>query len=474
MSSRQLAFIQKRRSTRIYNAIPLAVKGSDAFRAPYLEEVSTIAVNCHGCRYQSKYEAMQGEIVNLQIKPSSEDSIAYSCQARVKWLLRTTNKDPRFEIAVELVDPGNIWGIVSPPADWFPIQETKATERRQASREQPLATRIEQQIASVLNEESVRVSHLERDDPAAALSPLAGQLVAGLGKQIQIVVAHAATAAFVKERDRLIGEFRSQLQAEATRTSEYVISTSKEELTRRVLPELNNTLEAAARSTYERWNKQIDQKMKEAEQSMLAQATEVTRRVEGMSVGAIERLQRNMEASRTEAVELFLSRLREQVAPLLENARVTLQNLSASENKLKDDSRAMLERFDNFLQQSTQNSIAGVQEQTVGMLSQFESDVANSLADSQNDLRERSAEVIADTTRMVRELSKGCEEAVRGQLASLVSAAADDVTCVLNKRSAEISGHFSSQLERNTRSYLDFISKSIAQIPKETVNQSGD
>src|SRR6202049_294873 len=206
------------------------------------------------------------------------------------------------------------------------------------------------------------------------------------------MISHAATAAFVKEREGLMGEFPTQ-QNEAIRKRECEISPSKDELTRRVLKELNDAHEAAARITYERWNKKIEQDMKNAAQCMVTQALEVSRRVEGITVSAIERLQRNMEASRNEAADRFLCRFREQLAPLLETAQVTLQDLTASEKKLRDKSQAIRERFDNFLQQTTRRSVAEVQEKTLGMLEQFESDVTKRVVESYDRLNESSSSV---------------------------------------------------------------------------------
>lgn len=437
VSSSQLAYIQKRRSTRIYSSIPLAIQGSDAFRAPYLEHVCTLTVNCHGCRYRSKYEVIQGDMVYLEVKQSSEGRATYSCQAQVKWIQRLMTKDLRFEVALELVAPGNIWGIISPPDDWFPIQVPKAIERGNTRREQPLATQIEQQVAPTLNEESARISHQERSDATAVLSLSDGQLMAGFGQQIESMISHTATAAFAKERENLMGEFHTK-QNEATRKWECEISPSKDELTRRILKELNDAHEAAARITYERWNKKIEQDMKNAAQCMVTQALEVSRRVESITVSAIERLQRNMEASRNEAADRFLSRLREQLAPLLEDAQVTLQDLTVSEKKLRDKSQAIRERFDNFLQQTTQKSIAEVQEKTLGMLEQFESDVTKKVVESYDRLNEGSVEVIGEITKILQKLSQGCEETVQGQLRSLVSCAAADVTKVLKERTAYI------------------------------------
>ena len=46
---------QKRRSTRIVQAIPINVAGVDALGQPFKERTTTVMVNCHGCKYQSKH-----------------------------------------------------------------------------------------------------------------------------------------------------------------------------------------------------------------------------------------------------------------------------------------------------------------------------------------------------------------------------------------------------------------------------------
>ena len=47
--------LRKRRSTRIVQAVPLNVTGVDALGRPFNERTSTLIINCHGCRYQSKH-----------------------------------------------------------------------------------------------------------------------------------------------------------------------------------------------------------------------------------------------------------------------------------------------------------------------------------------------------------------------------------------------------------------------------------
>ncbi len=58
---------QKRRSTRIVQAVPLTVTGVDALGQPFKERTTTVMVNCHGCKYQSKHYVPKNSIVTLDI-----------------------------------------------------------------------------------------------------------------------------------------------------------------------------------------------------------------------------------------------------------------------------------------------------------------------------------------------------------------------------------------------------------------------
>ena len=105
---------RKRRSTRIDRALPVKVQGLGSHREPYLEQVSTQSISCHGCSYQTKHEVIQGEVVFLEIKPTDEGATEASSRARVKWVQRLGTPDRGFQVAVELENAGNIWGIPSP------------------------------------------------------------------------------------------------------------------------------------------------------------------------------------------------------------------------------------------------------------------------------------------------------------------------------------------------------------------------
>ncbi len=112
--------IEHRRSTRAVLALPIVVKGVDALHEPFRENTNTVMVSCHGCKYQSKHYVPRGSVVELEI-PRSRQGAPRQVSGKVIWVQRPRNTREVFHIAVDFEVPGNVWGIPSPPGDWFPV-----------------------------------------------------------------------------------------------------------------------------------------------------------------------------------------------------------------------------------------------------------------------------------------------------------------------------------------------------------------
>src|ERR1700730_1088092 len=175
MASNQVAYPQKRRSSRIEKAIALAVQGVDASRAPFREEVTTVAISCHGCSYQMKHEVLPGAMVVLDMGQRAKGYSQWPARARVKWIQKLhTTTDTAYGIAVEFESAGNIWGISSPPEDWIPVQVSKVVEPPIPGRELRLITRTEPQTVPA------RSGGASPGEAAASLSPWFSDLMAGI------------------------------------------------------------------------------------------------------------------------------------------------------------------------------------------------------------------------------------------------------------------------------------------------------
>src|SRR5262249_41703095 len=141
------------------------------------------------------------------------------------------------------------------------------------------------------------------------------------------------------ERKRLLDEFRFQIQNEATGTIEHVIATSKDELARRGLKVLSEGAQALVKNTHGNLVGAIERHMEDAQHHLDTLAT-----------GTVERVERNLEASRTKSTERFVVRLREQVAPVMEEARADFQKLVASQAVFKEESQAIYQRVTDQLE----------------------------------------------------------------------------------------------------------------------------
>src|SRR5450432_3001433 len=80
--------LRKRRSTRIVQAVPLQVTGVDALGRPFVERTSSLILNCHGCRYQSKHYVLKNMWVKLEVPRPEGDQPPRTVRGRVAWIQR--------------------------------------------------------------------------------------------------------------------------------------------------------------------------------------------------------------------------------------------------------------------------------------------------------------------------------------------------------------------------------------------------
>jgi hypothetical protein len=283
-------------------------------------------------------------------------------------------------------------------------------------------------------------------EAGASLPPWFSDLMVGMSNQIQTTVTEIAAVTLANERSRLLDDFRVQLENEAARTIEQVIETSKEELARRALKVLNEATAATVRASHEYLLGAIQQDIENAKQSMLIQADELNQRVGNMATHAMEQLQHTIEASRPEAVARFVSRLRDQVAPVLDEAKADLQKLVASQTVFKEESQAIYAR----------------------VTSELESGVNAKLIQTHDELDKRSSTVLTECNEKLLALSQTFENVARDSIQTLIALATDNAKKNLEERAAEISSNFTGGLEGHVRDYLEFIGDSIAEFPKKT------
>src|SRR6266446_94030 len=205
--------LRQRRSTRIVQAVPLAVTGVDALGRPFVERTSSLIINCHGCRYQSKHYVLKNMWVTMEIPHPETGQPPRTVRGKVAWIQRPRTVRQLFQVALELEIPGNVWGIAFPPEDWFAFSEAaRAGITTDPAQEAPPAVPTsETEIVMALGEldvppttsvDNVRVfpSPASTTDASLQLARQVARLVADAKQQIQAATREAASLAVSAER----------------------------------------------------------------------------------------------------------------------------------------------------------------------------------------------------------------------------------------------------------------------------------
>jgi len=207
------AELRKRRSTRIVQAVPLVVTGVDALGRPFVERTSSLIINCHGCRYQSKHYVLKNMWVTMEIPHPETGQPPRTVRGRVAWIQRPRTVRQLFQVALELEVCGNVWGIAFPPEDWSAFSDMaqvviKLEAAPDTSPSLPEVT--EPDMTQHLGEAEIPLAGADNlrvfPSPASAtdaslqLARQVARLVADAKQQIQAATREAASQAVSAER----------------------------------------------------------------------------------------------------------------------------------------------------------------------------------------------------------------------------------------------------------------------------------
>jgi len=288
--------LRKRRSTRIVQAVPLIVSGVDALGRPFTERTSTLIVNCHGCRYQSKHYVLKNMWVALEVPSPEAGQPPHSVRGRVAWIQRPRTVRQLFQVALELELPGNVWGIAFPPEDWFAFPEAEQAKAVAAAAAGASATHRMIQ-AEPRNDPSTQQTERQDDPSAPAVDfrlPLGEVDLASptAPEKLRVFPAPESTTdaslQLARQLTRLIADARQQIHAAAREAAAQAVS-------------------AERRLSAEQW----EQKVSLAHQELSHELTEAIAKIQQESVS-------RSRAAQNAAVEALQSDLPRWLAPQLE------------------------------------------------------------------------------------------------------------------------------------------------------------
>jgi hypothetical protein len=457
MSNSSAAYRPARRSTRVEQAIPLKVEGVDSFRGPYSEEVSTQSISCHGFKYLSKHQVLANALVVLELQNQKPNSPALCARGRVKWVERPRDPSGFFQTAVELESPGNIWGIDSPPQDWLPFTGARNLEM-DTSKSKPFA--VPRPETSAVSAEDKRVKGISARQPALTQSsapaarPVA-QLMGDFQQQMEGMLAEAAGSVVRDRAASILVELRATLREEAKNVLAETSASQAGPWIEQSIKQLNKASQESARILYAQWKKKLETDVQQALERMEQRNRELEESSQNLAAKAGERIQGALESSRKEGVGRIVTRLKEQMAPSIDNALKVASDLT----KRKDELEKALER-------SIEKSAARIEETYIRFEKQFEMVIRERLDTAREELEAQSKEVTQLAFNNLRasgqKHSAEAERLFRESFQPIV----DKALSALKEKAAETSHHFASELANYSQSHLEFVGGSISELAK--------
>src|SRR6266446_651470 len=218
--------LRQRRSTRIVQAVPLAVTGVDALGRPFVERTSSLIINCHGCRYQSKHYVLKNMWVTMEIPHPETGQPPRTVRGRVAWIQRPRTVRQLFQVALELELSGNVWGIAFPPEDWSAFSDMaqvviKLDAAPDTSPSLPEVTEpdttqhLGEAEIPLAGPDNLRVfpAPASSTDASLQLARQVARLVADAKQQIQTAVREVAAQAVVAEHRLSMEEWEQKIRA---------------------------------------------------------------------------------------------------------------------------------------------------------------------------------------------------------------------------------------------------------------------
>ncbi len=282
---------QKRRSTRIVQAVPITVTGVDALGQPFKERTTTVMVNCHGCKYQSKHYVPKNSTVTLEIPRPEAGAPRRTLVGRVIWVQRPRAVRELFQIGLEFEIAGNVWGIAFPPDDWFPVpgEEPEAAVAPEAAAPELKPTPVE-------SKPKAPVAGAPQSRPESDLSTTPTPAAPSAYAESKIHVVHepgSASAAetqanLARQMAKLATDVKDHLDKSLRRDAQTAINEEMTVVRQQLDAQLHDAVERAIKVSMERVSESSVRKVVQQAAEQTAKIVDEARRTTETNAGQLD------------------------------------------------------------------------------------------------------------------------------------------------------------------------------------------
>jgi hypothetical protein len=337
----------KRRSTRIVQAVPIVVTGTDALGQPFKERTSTLIINCHGFKYQSKHYVLKNSWLEVEIPQPEPGASPRLVRGIVTFVQRPRTVRELFQLGVEFEAPGNVWGIAFPPDDWFSVEAAEPAAAAKPAPAAPAPVLVQPPSkAAPTSARSVIPDRVMAELPVSIARQISA-MIADAQKQFQQSAREAISSALASETERLFQDINAQMRAAAEKAVQAAAEEHSEKAFQRMVGRLEEAQQANLNESKAAWSREVESGLHTATQRFLAQLEAAA---SGLQADWLQRIRADFEdaarrladaeqklASAHSAADGSATRAREAVAALRSEMDALLEEMRRAVTTLAEE-----------------------------------------------------------------------------------------------------------------------------------------
>lgn len=436
--------IERRRSERVSETVPLVVRGIDLLGHPFEERTSTLTLNLQGCRYFSKHHLPRNSWISIEVGGRGERR---NVRARVAWIHRPHSIRDLFQVAVELEGAADIWNLENMPASWDavprrPLPEVEAAPMPSNETETPVKPADLLMEGSFSSMTSYPVDSPNQFEPRAVLD----------APNHPAELADRASALW---RERLASEM-----AAAQREWDELLQSSIDRTLHRLAEQLPERAQEAVRATEERMKEQFANLGQ-----MLAQiSSESQNALAGVKASIDQEIWRardTIENTRQQLLDRLASEADARVAAHAARVPELLRELSGREEQMAESLRLHRERLRQASDSSLRDIASQAESAVASVRADFETARVNALGKWNEELEALSARAGHAAGESISRTAEWVQQETRERLQVLAEQTHAAATAKFEEETAKATSLFATHLDGNSIFHLAHVHQQL-------------
>jgi hypothetical protein len=420
--------VERRRSQRVSESVPLIVRGIDLLGHPFEERTETLTLNLQGCRYFSRHHLPRNSWISIEVANRDERR---NVRARVAWIHRPHSIRDLFQVAVELEGTSNIWGLQRAPSGWesFSPPAHDGPDSPQSQYEQP----------------APEAHHISLEGNRTPMTSYPADFSGNSEQSFGAGAASGASASMEQDsaiwRERLASEM-----AIAQRQWDELLQSSIDRTLQRMAEQLPERAQEAVRATEEKMAQQFANLSQ-----MLAQlSSEAQNALAGVKASIEQetwRARDGIESARQQMLDRIAADAEARVAPHSTRVPELLRELSGREEQISESLRLHRERLRQASDSALREIAVHVEATAASVRLDFEAARSEALAKWNEELDALNARVGHAASESLSRTSEWLQQETRERLQVLSEQTLATAVAKLEEETAKAASQFATHLE---------------------------